>query len=145
MAKVENPRKEFHFGVFVPGLDPFLVQKAKLPDIDFDITEHGEGGVMIKTRGIEKIGKFSIDKISRTNRLDKFIWNWRNLVRSTPPSIHKRQVMVEHYGYDNITVVDRWQMNGTWPSKINGLSFDKKSSENSVNSIEFECDEFFDI
>lgn len=147
MAKIDNPRKEFQFNVVIPGLNPFLCQKAKLPDLDYDIVEHGDTGHLIKTAGLVKLGKFSIDKIVPSDLIDGFIWNWARPIRDFRtgggllPSMYKRFVMVEQFGNDGLTVVQRWQLVGAWPSKINGIEFSRTSSENTVEAIEFEVDE----
>lgn len=147
MAQIENPRKLFQFNVIMPGLNPFAAQKAKLPDIDFDITEHGDAGFLVKTAGLPKLGKFQLDKISPSDILDEFIWNWakqiydfRTKIRGIP-SIYKKRALVEQYDNSGLVVIKNWPLIGCWPSKINGIEFSRTSSENTVESIEFECDE----
>lgn len=146
-AKIKNPRKQFQFTIIIPGLNPFLCQKAKLPDIDFDITEHGDTNFLVKTAGIKKIGKFAIDKLSESDRPDEFIWNWMRFIQDTKlgggalPSEYKENIIVEQYSSDGITVIKRWVLSGAFPSKVNGVEFDRKSSDNTMESIEFECDE----
>lgn len=146
-AKINNPRKEFQFTVIIPGLNPFLCQKAKLPDIDFDITEHGDTNFLVKTAGIKKIGKFSLDKISPADATDEFIYDWMDQIQDTTsgggqlPSQYKQHILVEQYSNDGITVLKTWELSGAFPCKLNGIAFDRKSSENTVEAIEFDCDE----
>ena len=54
--KVANPRKQFQFGIILPGLDPFLCQKVKSPDLEFEVAEHGDTNFLVKTAGILKVG-----------------------------------------------------------------------------------------
>jgi len=146
-STIDNPAKEFQFRIVVMGFDPAYAQKAKLPDIDFDITEHGDAGHIIKTAGLVKLSKFSLDKLMPADKLDEWIWTWVKTIRNFKtgggvlPSIYKRDIMVQQFSYDGFTPVRNWLLTGAWPSKVNGISFDKVSSQNTVTSIEFEVDE----
>lgn len=147
MAQLENPAKEFQFGLILPGLIPALVQKVKLPDTDFDIAEHGDAGFLVKTAGLIKFGKLNLTKLKPSDALDVYIWTWVKQIRNTvtgggaPPSLYKKVGLVEQYGNDGITVVHSWVVKGVWPSKINGVSYDRASSNNTIEDIEFEVDE----
>lgn len=146
-AKIRNPRKQFQYQVFIPGLNPFLCQKMKTPDMDFDVVTHGDTNFLVKTAGLLNIGKIMMDKISPADGLDEFIWNWFKVIQNTKlgggatPDEYKANIAVEQYANDGITVVKRWIMEGCWPSKVNGIEFDRKASDNTVESIEFEVDE----
>lgn len=150
-AKVANPRKQFQFNIIIPGLNPFLAQKVKLPDDESDIAEHGDTNFIVKTAGIRKIGSFSVDKIMPSETTDNYMWNWRRQITNTTtgggdlPSNYKKTIWIEQYAPDGITVIQRWQATGVWPQKINGIDFDRKSSDNTVETIEFCTDEFDSI
>ena len=147
MVQIDNPRKQFQFNIIIPGLNPFLAQTAKLPDIDFDVTEHGDVGYMVKTAGLARLGKFTVEKIVDSMGNDQFIWDWARQIFNFMgksrqiPSAYKRMGLVEQYGNDGLVVVKNWPLIGIWPSKINGTEFSRTSSENTIESIEFECDE----
>lgn len=147
MAQLENPAKEFQFGLILPGLAPQLVQKVTTPDIDFEKAEHGDAGFKVKTAGLINIGTLKLSKLKPSDALDTYIYNWAKLIRNTktgggaPPSIYKRKGLIEQYGDDGITVIHTWVISGVWPEKINGVSYDKLSSNNTVEEIEFSVDE----
>lgn len=143
MAKVSNPRKQFQFNIIIPGINPFLVQEVKTPDIDHDVVEHGDTNFLVKTAGMKKIGTLTISKLAPIIGLDIAIRVWGNEVQNTIsgggqlPDIYKRPIIVEQYAADGLTVVERWTYEGCWPSKINGYDFSRKSSDNSMQTIEF--------
>ena len=146
-AKVQNPRKQFQFRIIIPGMNPFLAQDVKLPDVDFDSTEHGDTGFMVKTAGMKKLGTLSVTKLCPADSLDLGMRQWAKQIMDTrigggaPPSIYKRAIFVEELGNDGVSVIERHTYSGCWPQKLNGKELSRKSSENTVESIEFSVDE----
>lgn len=147
MAKVNNPRKHFQFNILVPGLNPFLCQEVKMPDVDYDSTPHGDTNFEVKTAGMKKIGTLQITKICPADAPDRFVWNWFSLIGNTLtgggalPSVYKKSIIIEQLGPDGFSVLQRWEWHGAWPRKINGVEFSRTSSANTVEVIEFEVDE----
>lgn len=150
-AKVANTAKQFQFKILIPGLNPFLCQKVKNPDIEIDIAEHGDTGIVIKTAGMKKVGPLTIDKIFSSIDIDKSIPLWMNSIINAKtgggaiPSIYKKNIIVQQLGNDNISILQQWVCEGAFPTKRNGVEFDRKSSENSTESIEFSVDDVDDL
>lgn len=146
MAHIENPRKQFQFTIILPGLDPFLAQEVKSPDIEFDEVEHGDTGYLVKTAGMKKIGKLTITKICSANATDNFFRLWMKRILSTDlgggslPSLYKIPVLIEEFSSDGITVIQSTLYRGCWPQKINGKDFNRKGSDNTIESIDFAVD-----
>lgn len=146
-AKVPNPRKQFQFTIIIPGLNPFLAQEVKLPDVDFDVQEHGDTNFQVKTAGQVKYGTLQVSKIQPATGLDVFMENWARRIQNTLtgggelPSQYKEQAIVEEFSSDGITVIQRHIYSGVWPSKLNGKDLSRKGSENTIHSIEFCVDE----
>lgn len=148
MAHINNPRKSFQFSVIIQGITPFLVQNIKLPDVDLDTDEHGDAGYKVKTAGMKNYGMLSVSKICEALPLiDTYVWSWINtIIRNdftgggSIPSLYKASILVEQYGPDGATVVQRWTFEGCWPKRINGVEFNRAQSGNTVESIDFEID-----
>ncbi len=146
-AKIANPRKQFQFTVIIPGLNPFLAQEVKLPDSEIDIVEHGDTNFMVKTGGMKKVGQLTVNKIKPADSLDTYMKSWQNRIQNTftgggqLPSQYKVSVIVEEFGNDGITVIERHQYLGCWPQKRNGVDLSRKGSDNTTESIEFCVDE----
>lgn len=147
MAKVANPRKQFQFNIVILGLNPFLAQEVKSPDIEFDNTEHGDTGFLVKTAGIKKVTALTISKICPADSLDSYFRSWQNRILQTDigggqlPSQYKVPILIEEYSSDGVTVVDRHLYRGCWPQKINGKDFNRRGSDNTVESIDFSVDQ----
>lgn len=149
MAHVENPRKQFQFTIIIPGMNPFLAQTVKMADVELDSVEHGDTGFSVKTAGMKKIGKLTVDKISPAEAPDVYFRNWQKTIMNTNigggllPSLYKKGLMIEEYSADGITVINRTFYRGAWPQKVNGHELNRKGSDNTIESIEFEVDEEF--
>lgn len=147
MAKINNPRKQFNFQITIAGLNPFLCQEVKTPDSEFDIATHGDVNFEVKTAGIKKIGQLTITKIFPVDFPDTAIRDWGSSIQDTRagggalPSEYKRTVLVQQFAPDGVTVLEQWEYDGVWPQKRNGIDFNRKSSENTTQSIEFCVDE----
>lgn len=147
MAQVSNPRKDFNFQISIIGLNPFLAQQVKLPDQELDVAEHGDVNYDVKTAGRKKIGMMTVEKIFPSDELDTFIRGWMNDIQSQKtgggqlPSQYKRSALVQQYAPDGVTVLEQWELDGIWPQKANGINFNRRSSENVMQSIEFCVDE----
>lgn len=147
MAKINNPRKNFNFQISIAGINPFLCQEVSLPDVDFDMVEHGDTNFDVKTAGRKKIGQMKLTKIFPSDQLDTEIRDWAGSIQDTNtgggdlPSEYKRTIVVQQYANDGVTVVEQWEFDGVWPQKINGIQFNRRSSENTTQEIEFCVDE----
>jgi phage tail-like protein len=147
MANIANPRKQFQFSITAPGLNPFLAQKVTIPGFDIDVVEHGDTNFKVKTGGIHNFGKITIEKISTALGPDNWLANWMSEVQNVIlgggllPSIYKRTITIEQFSNDGLTIINRWICYGCWPSKRDGISLDRTSSENTMESIELETDQ----
>lgn len=146
MAKIANPRKAFNFSISFPQLpiEPFLFQKVDLPDSEIEVVEHGDTNYDVKTGGRRKIGNATLEKLLTTTKgsANNYFWDWHDSIANPhiggglPPSAYWRTMIVEEFGEDGLTVINRWVCTNTWPSKINGQSHERKSSDNTIESIE---------
>lgn len=146
MPQINNPRKVFNFSIFAPGLNPFLAQKVTTPDIEIDSVEHGDANYDVKTGGRLKVGSLNVEKISSATTSDSWIFDWMNTIQNAMlgggalPIIYKRQITVEEYSTDGVTVLNTHDYDGCWPKKRNGVELSRTQSENTLQSIEFSVD-----
>ena len=147
MANVANPRKQFQFSIFAPGLNPFLAQKVTVPEASVDVVEHGDTNYDVKTGGRKKLGKIMIDKIATAIGPDNWVESWMNEVQNEMlgggflPTIYKRTLTIDQYSNDGVSIINSWICFGCWPSKRNGIELDRKGSDNTLESIELEVDQ----
>lgn len=146
-VKVSNPRKQFQFNIIIPGINPFLCQEVKLPDVEFDVVTHGDTNFDVKTAGKKKIGTLTVNKLFDGVIPDPALKIWMTQIQNSLtgggliPAAYKKTIIVEQYSPDGIVVIERYIFQGCWPSKRNGIDFSRKASENTMESIEFQIDE----
>lgn len=146
MAIIENPRKQFNWSIFAPGLNPFLAQKTNVPELEIDVTTHGDTNYLVKTGGLKKVGILTIEKISQATGPDSWVWSWIYQVQDAflgggqLPSIYKKTIEIQHFSVDGVTIIDRWALYGCWPSKINGVELSRVDSNNTLENCEFQVD-----
>jgi hypothetical protein len=123
------------------------VQTVKLPDYDIETDEHGDTNYKVKTGGMVSFGMLSLSKIcDATPFLDSFIWTQMRTIQDVDlgggalPSVYKTAILVEQYGPDGLTVVQRWTLTGCWPKRVNGVEFNRAQSGNTIESIDWEID-----
>ncbi len=146
-----NPRKKFKYRVTIlpaPHLEAFAVQEATNPDNEIEEVEHGAGNTYIKTAGMVKVGKGTINRILSANKaaVSGEIWEWARIAQDAlsqsggDPETYKRVVQVDELANDGQTALDTWYWIGAWPSLINGREFSATDSGNTVESFELTVD-----
>lgn len=147
MANIANPRKQFNFSIFAPGLNPFLAQKVIIPEESIDVTEHGDTNYDVKTGGRRKIGAIVIEQIMTAIGHDNWVEGWMNQVQNVMlgggylPFIYKRNLTIDEYSNDGVTLINQTRCFGCWPSKRNGIELNRRGSDNTLKSIELQVDQ----
>lgn len=145
MPEVSNPHKKFQWSIEILTLNPFLAQKTTTPDTEIDVVEHGETNHLIKTGGMVKYGNLMVEKISSASidPLNNFIWDWIRRIQDPAtgggdiPDEYKYNIRVLKYATNGETIIGRWEMEGAWPCKINGVELSRVESDNTIESLEF--------
>ena len=150
---IVNPRKKFNFRVNIlplPIIPTFSVQQITLGESAIDITEHGFGNTVIKTGGLVKIGNLTMERIMEASSGDiaSSLWAWHLMVQDPAKQIggspldYKRILQIDELatGMGDLVALNTWYAIGAWPATINGREFDRTSSDNLVDSIEFSID-----
>lgn len=146
MAQIANPKKAFNFGIIAAGLNPYSAQEVNVPDYELDVVEHGDTNHKIKTAGMMNFGNVTITKLRPMGQADNWIWTWIQLIQNVYTgggalaSVYKRDLDIVQYGYDNLTVTDRWEIEGAWPVRINNMALSRTTSENSMETVELSVD-----
>ena len=148
MAKVANPRKRFNWSVQISPdpINAFLFQKVNLPDAEIEESLHGDTNHDIKTAGRVTYGKVVCEKLMVSDQGDSYLWSWFDTCQSSllgggaPPQIYKKTITVVEFAEDGVTVLNTWVCTGAWPSSMPGHEFDRQSSENTIENVEFSID-----
>lgn len=145
MAKIKNPRKSFLFSISFPThpINTYLAQKVTLPDVEVEKVSHGDLNRDVKTAGRVTVGDLIIEKLSTTGGSDTWAFDWLSACQDmllgggNVPSDYWTTMVVKELAEDGETVLNEWVLSEVWPCKINGLEFDRTSSENTVEHAEF--------
>lgn len=148
MAQVSNPRKSFNFTIQISPspINPFLAQKVEIPEVTLAQTTHGDTNHDIKTAGRIETGNIRIDKISTTSGADNYMWDWLYSCQDPiiggglMPTQYKRIVTISELAEDGTSILNTYVCIGCFPTKINGQTLDRTSSDNTMESIELSVD-----
>ena len=153
MPKIANPHKQFQFSIELPGLDPFLAQEVILPDDGVAVVEHGDVNFKVKTAGLREIGVLKVkklqpgDTVSKQSAFTLYFRDWIRSIQDTGigggaiPDAYKVSARVVEYATDGVTPIAYHKYKGVFPSKINGKTLSRTSSDNTIDDIEFQLDE----
>lgn len=109
----------FPFRFEVNGYDTFLVQKCKLPGIEFEVVEIAGGGqtYAIKQAGGGKVTEWSAETIIPASGDARLFWSqWADLVATRDPLKYYRDITVTLLGPDDEPIM-MWTLQDAWPSK----------------------------
>lgn len=148
MANITNPRKDFNFSIQIVPLpiNPFLFQKLKLPDIDISQVKHGDTNYDVKTAGRVEVGNLEIEKLMTTSGADNYFYDWALSCQDVVvggglvPDMYKRTVLINELAEDGTSILNTWVYTGAWPTKINGQTLDRMSTNNSIESVTLSVD-----
>lgn len=148
MAHVANSRKGFNFTIFFPGfpLEPFLCQRVTIPETSVDQVEHGDANYSIKTGGRKIFGNIILEKIMTTSGPDNYFWDWMLMVQDAVvggglvPPAYKRTIIISELAEDGASVINEWNAQGCWPTKIKDMDLDRMKPDNTIESLEISCD-----
>ena len=153
MAKFANPRKKYNWSIQITPdpINPFMFQKVTNPDVEIDKVAHGDTNHDIKTAGRVSYTDLVAEKLLPAASSDRYMWSWLETCQSAllgggaVPDVYKKTAYVIEYAVDGVTELNRWMVEGVWPCKINGQEFDRSSSDNSIESVEFSVDKFYKV
>lgn len=145
MAKIKNPRKNFLFGIVFPKhpINTYLCQRVQLPDVEIEQVSHGDINRDVKTAGRVSVSNLVVDKLITTSGSDTWAFDWLQACQDMTlggglvPSQYWEDVVVLELAEDGVTVLNTHHYSEVWPCKISGLEFDRTSSENTVETVEF--------
>lgn len=153
VININNPRKEFQFRLEFPGLplNQWLVQEVSIPSTEIDVVAHGDANFDVNTGGRVKFGKVPLKKIMTTDGGDNFFYNWITSVQDAYtgggmiPTDYKKTIIITELAEDGASPLNKWQLEGAWPSSIGEMNLTRKGSENTIEDVTLTVDRIFKI
>ena len=148
MAEFNNIRKKFNWSITLTNstIGSFLFQKVTLPDQEIEQVEHGESNHSVKTPGRVTVGNMICEKLMPSDAGDARIWAWFDACQSSslgggePAANVKHSAILQELNEDGSIILNEWQIEGIWPARLPGMEFDRSSSDNTIENIEFSVD-----
>lgn len=145
MAKIKNPRKKFLWQItFINHpINPYLFMKVNVPEKSIEQVDHADVNRDVKTAGRVKIGNMTAEKLETTSGSDTWLWDWMQSIQDTKlggglrPDQYWETVKVDELAEDGISILNTWLLEEVWPMKVNGHECERKSSDNTIENIEF--------
>lgn len=144
-AKVKNPRKTFLWSIKFTKhpINPYLFQSVELPEITVEQVSHGDVNRDVKTAGRVSIGNLVAKKLETTSGSDTWFWDWLMscqdilLGGGLTPDEYFEDIIVSELAEDGKSILNQWLYTEVWPTKVNGQTLDRMSSDNTIEEIEF--------
>lgn len=144
-AKINNPRKTFLWSINFTKhfLDPYLFQSVEIPEITVEQVSHGDVNRDVKTAGRISVGNLTCRKLETTAGSDTWLWDWLMscqdllLGGGLTPSEYFETITISELAEDGVSVLNKWVLTEVWPTRVNGQSLDRMSSDNTLEEIEF--------
>jgi len=141
-----NPRKLFRFAIECDGLETAYVQKCKIPKTEVKVAKHGEGPFIISTASKVEFGHVELDCLKPAESSAVWWKDWLALVINLndgsmgTPDIYKKNITINEYSSDGVTIVDSWEIDGCFPVEIDPSELDKIGEGNAIDKIKLSCD-----
>ena len=144
-AHVKNPRKSFLWQIAFPKhpVNTYKFQECTLPEITIEEVAHGDINRDVKTGGRITVGTLTVRKLLTTDGSDTWFWDWLMSVQDLllggglTPSDYWENAVLQELAEDGVTVINTWILTEVWPTRVNGLTFNRMSSDNTIEEIEF--------
>ena len=143
MAKINNPRKDHNFSIQIvqAPINPFLVQKVTLPEINIQQAKHGDSNRDVKTGGRVEYGEIELEKIMTTSGADNYFYDWAASVQDVTigggltPDLYWRTIIISELAEDGTSILNSWVATEVFPVKINGQELNRMGGENSIERV----------
>jgi phage tail-like protein len=124
--------------------DPFLIQKCKVPDREFELSTFGGAGqtLDVKQAGGEKIGELTLESIVPAAGAQRTFWHdWQEKIRTRDVKQYWRDGTITLLGPDdNPNMV--WDIIDAWPKKVEIEEFDSEDTKKLVKiKVTLECND----
>lgn len=133
--------KVFNFAIEIDGIDQFLIQDVKVPEIEIGSVEHGATNYNKKTAGGVSYSDAELQHIVQEDGGDNFAWEWLQKAQNTDTG---QGGLTKDYYKDvifkelapNGTTLSRYLWEGCWVKKISTSNFKRgKQDENVIRSV----------
>ena len=128
-----DPYKVFNFLVEIDGIQSAGFTECTGLSTETDVIEYREGSDRGRIRKIPGLAKFTNLVLKRGLTRSRDLWNWRKVI--IDGGIDRRSGAIVVLGDDHAPVA-RFRFREGWPSKWEGPTFNARSSEVAIETLE---------
>lgn len=132
-------QKVFNFAIEIDGIDQFLIQDVKEPEIEIGAVEHGATNYNVKTAGGVAVSDAELQKIIPAATGDKWAWDWMRTAQDPItgtgqlPSQYKKDIVFKVLSPQGNTI-EAYLWEGAWVRKSSKSN--RKRGNQNENVIE---------
>lgn len=141
-----NALKVFGFALEINGVNQFLFQDVKIPDVEIGAVEHGGPNFNIKTAGGVAVTDAELQKIKPAPEGDSWAWDWLTQAQDMMAGTgglaedYKRNVIFKELA-PNGTTINSWLWEGCWVRKIATSNYKRgNQNENTIETVTMSVD-----
>lgn len=146
MGVQANARKVFNFAIEIDGIDQFLIQDVKKPEVEVGAVNHGATNYDIKTAGGVAVSDAELQKIKPAPESDSWAWKWLNDAQNMNTGTgklaenYKKDVVFKELG-PNGTTLNAWLWVGCWVRKATDSNYKRgNQNENVIETVTLSVD-----
>lgn len=146
MGGVANAVKIFQFAIEIDGINQFLIQEVKMPEVERGSVEHGAEDYNIKTAGGKAVSDAELKKLVPAPEGDDWAWDWLLEAGNSLAEDYKKDVVFKELAPDGVTTLNAYLWEGCWVKKISKSDFKRgNQNENVVETVTISVDNIIKI
>jgi phage tail-like protein len=128
-----DPYGQFNFLVEIDNVPAAGFSKCSGLSTETDVIEYREGSDLKSVRKIPGVNRYSAITLERGITTDKSLWQWRKNVMDGNLDRRNGSIVLLDEARNEVA---RWNFTNGWPSRWDGPSFNAKSSEIAIETLE---------
>jgi len=133
MAKRNDPYSRFNFLLEIDGVTKAGFSEVSGLTTETTVIEYREGNERATTRKIPGLTKYSNIVLKRGITKERSLWNWRKTVIDGATQRTSGSIILLDESRQEVA---RWTFREAWPCKWEGPTFNAKSSDVAIETLE---------
>lgn len=133
----DDPFSVFNFLVEIDGVTKAGFSECSGISMETDAIEYRNGSEDITVRKLPGLKKFGNITLKRGFTKDKGLWEWRKKVLDGKTERHSGSITLLNEARE---AAMRWNFREAWPRKLDGPTFNAKTNEVAIETLEIVCE-----
>lgn len=133
----DDPFSAFNFLVVIDGVTTAGFSECSGINMETDAIEYRNGSEDITVRKLPGLKKFGNITLKRGFTKDKGLWEWRKKVLDGKTERQSGSITLLNEAREAAV---RWNFREAWPRKLDGPTFNAKTNEVAIETLEIVCE-----